>query len=231
MDKAPYIISIANTAGGSGKTTTAHALAVAFAEYGKKTLLIDLDVKSSLTFRLGLEGSRLTIADYLSGSTLRDDALSATSERFDFIGSDSRLSSITELTSLTRLLGKLPKEYDLILLDHSSTFDPSLAMAKELSNLFLIPLFNRLHDLRGAMQIVALIGQRERRVLHLGPANELTPKIDALIAPLDVSIEFSVEIEVAAASTESALTVSKESGVSESYRSAAYSVLEILGLD
>jgi cellulose biosynthesis protein BcsQ len=227
----PKVISISNVAGGSGKTTSAHALAVAFAEYGKKTLLIDLDVKSSLTFRLGLESSRLTIADYLSGSILRDDALSATSERFDFIGSDSRLSAITDLTSLSKLVANLPKSYDIILLDHASTFDPTTAMALDLSDLFIIPLFDRLHDLRGAMQICALIGDKKRYVLHIGNSNELTPKIDLAIPPLDVAIEFSEDIEVAASTTHSVLTVRKESSVSESYRSAAYSVLELIGLD
>lgn len=54
------LVCIANTAGGSGKTTLAHALSVAFTEYGKKTLLIDLDPRASLSFRVGRENSRLS---------------------------------------------------------------------------------------------------------------------------------------------------------------------------
>jgi len=45
------IIAIASPAGGVGKTTLAHAIAVAASEFGKKTLLIDLDPGSALTFR------------------------------------------------------------------------------------------------------------------------------------------------------------------------------------
>jgi hypothetical protein len=48
---------------------------------------------------------------------------------------------------------------------------------------------------------------------------------------LDVAILRSDEVESAASSNLSVLTVSKSSEVSESYRSAAYSVLEILGLE
>jgi cellulose biosynthesis protein BcsQ len=34
---SPKVVAVANTAGGSAKTTLAHALAVATVEYGKKT--------------------------------------------------------------------------------------------------------------------------------------------------------------------------------------------------
>jgi cellulose biosynthesis protein BcsQ len=67
------IVAIANVAGGTSKTTTAHALAVACVEYGKKVLLLDLDVSTSLTFKLGLENERITLTDFghqLLGSKL-----------------------------------------------------------------------------------------------------------------------------------------------------------------
>jgi chromosome partitioning protein len=51
------VIAITNIAGGTFKTTTAHALAVASVEYGKKVLLIDLDPRADLTFTLGFEKS------------------------------------------------------------------------------------------------------------------------------------------------------------------------------
>ena len=51
------VIAVANLAGGSYKTTTAHSLSVAVVEYGKKVLLIDLDPRAELTFNLGFEKS------------------------------------------------------------------------------------------------------------------------------------------------------------------------------
>lgn len=225
------VISIANTSGGCGKSTSAHALAVAFAEYGKKTLLIDLDSKSSLTFRLGFEGERFSAADFLTGTTLREDSVITTHERFDFIGSDTRLTSITDLLTLSTLLKNLPKNYDLVLLDHASSFNPCLAMACEISDLFIIPVKDDLHSLRGALQIKALLESTQLALLHIGAPNELTPKMDALIPPLDVSIELSSSIELASTTTYSVLTHEKESVVSQSYRSAAYSILELLGMD
>ena len=40
------VIAVANIAGGTFKSTTAHSLAVASVEYGKKVLLIDLDPRA-----------------------------------------------------------------------------------------------------------------------------------------------------------------------------------------
>ena len=90
---SPKVVTVANTAGGSAKTTLAHALSVASVEYGKKTLLIDCDPKASLTFRVGREGTRLTLADFLSGTSIRSEDLDSHVERFDFISADSRVGN------------------------------------------------------------------------------------------------------------------------------------------
>ena len=44
------IVVVASFAGGVGKTTLAHALAVAFAEFCKKTLLFALDFSGAVNF-------------------------------------------------------------------------------------------------------------------------------------------------------------------------------------
>ena len=60
------IVTVANTSGGVGKTTTAHALAVASVEYGKKVLLIDADPSASLTFCCGIENPRVSSMEFLN---------------------------------------------------------------------------------------------------------------------------------------------------------------------
>ena len=105
---SPKIVVVANTAGGSAKTTVAHALSVAAVEYGKKTLLIDIDPKASLTFRVGREGTRLTLADFLSGTSIRSEDLDSHSERFDFIAADSRVGNGFTGKDLSALIEKLP---------------------------------------------------------------------------------------------------------------------------
>ncbi len=60
------VIVIANIAGGVGKTTAAHAIAVASVEYGKKVLLIDADPAAALTFCCGIENPRITTLEFLT---------------------------------------------------------------------------------------------------------------------------------------------------------------------
>ena len=62
------IISIANPAGGTGKTTTARAIATSAVEYGQRTLLVDLDERATLTFLHGIENPRHTCLLYTSPS-------------------------------------------------------------------------------------------------------------------------------------------------------------------
>jgi hypothetical protein len=55
--------------------------------------------------------------------------------------------------------------------------------------------------------------------------------VEELAPALDVSIMQSSEVEDAASTEFSVLSVNKSSEVAESYRSAAYSILELLGLE
>ena len=134
----PSVLSIANTAGGSGKTTLAHALSVAFTEYGKKTLLIDLDPRASLTFRVGRENSRKTISDYFDSSLTSED-LDPLTERIDFIASDSRSGFGYSEADLQALINTLPKQYDLIVIDTPSDINSGLMAALNVADLVLIP--------------------------------------------------------------------------------------------
>jgi cellulose biosynthesis protein BcsQ len=219
------VLAIANPAGGVGKTTLSHCLAVAFAEFGKKTLLIDLDPAAQLTFRLGFENPRITITEFISEVKLTEENLVTTSERFDFIASDSRLAANLDESALSQLLLKLPKDYDLVILDIPSTLTPALGAAISAADQILVPVSQSLHSLRGLVQL-RKITDKSVTAIAIGEVNyeELRPVLDVAILRGD-------EVEIAASSDLSVLTLSKSSEVAESYRSAAYSVLEILGLE
>ncbi len=58
------IIAISNQKGGCGKTTTSVNLAVAFAEKGKKTLIVDLDPQGHSTIGFGYNPDSLTMTIY-----------------------------------------------------------------------------------------------------------------------------------------------------------------------
>jgi chromosome partitioning protein len=220
------IIAIANSAGGAGKTTLAHCLAVSFAEFGKKTLLIDLDPAGALTFRLGFENPRVSVADFFNGLKANDSNIETTSERFDFIPADSRLTSLSPAEALSNLISNLPKEYDIVLLDLPASLSQPFALALSVSDLLLVPVRNNVHSLRGYLQVKSAAGIVPVSAVAIGP-NTLISSAELL----DEEISESTEIEIAAAAKVSILTSAKSGDVAESYRSAGYSILEQLGLE
>ena len=218
-------IAIASPAGGVGKTTFAHAIAVAASEFGKKTLLIDLDPAGALTFRLGFENPRLTITDYLTSSKLIAENLATTSERFDFIAADSRLTTNLDEGSLIELLNNLPKSYDLIVLDVAPSLTQSLKLALAVADHIFAPIDSSLHSLRALLQLRAMTGIP---VTAVATGEIALAEIEPV---LDVALIRANEVDGYSQGALSVLTVAKESEVAESYRSATYSILEILGLE
>ena len=227
---SPKVVAVANTAGGSFKTTLAHALAVATVEYGKKTLLIDCDPKASLTFRVGREGTRITLADFLSGTTIRSEDLDSHIERFDFIAADSRVGNGFTGQDMKKLFEKLPKEYDLVIIDTPSDITASLKSALDVADLVLVPYSSTLHHLRGVTQISKLSAETPLRLLPIG-INSKPIKEFSQWEHLDGACSIAKEIEAAAQTTTSVLTHAKNSTVASQLRECAYSVLEVLALD
>jgi len=227
---SPKIVVVANTAGGSAKTTVAHSLAVATVEYGKKTLLIDSDPKASLTFRVGREGTRLTLADFLSSSSIRSEDLDSLGERFDFIAADSRVGNGFKGQEVKALIEKLPKSYDLVIIDTPSDINSSLISALDIADLVLAPYSNTVHHLRGVTQISKLSGITPLKLLAIGVKTKPIKDFSQW-EHLDGSISIATEIEAAAQTTASVLTHAKNSNVAGEFRECAYSVLEVLSLD
>ena len=219
------VIAIASPAGGVGKSTLAHAISVAAAEFGKKTLLIDLDPAGSLTFRLGFENPRLTIADHLTGKSISSENLDLTAERFAFIAADSRLTTNLNSDVLALFLKELPEPFDLVVLDLPPSLSQSLILALTVADHIFTPVDGSLHSLRALFQLRA-ITDIEVTAIAIGEVREKD------FAPvLDVSLVNDSAIDGLIKGTLSVLTANKSSEVSESYRSATYSILEILGLE
>ena len=219
------IIAIASPAGGVGKTTLAHAISVAAPEFGKKTLLIDLDPAAALTFRLGFENPRLTITDYLTGTTLSAENLNLTTERFAFIAADSRLTTTLSNDALSIFLSDLPEPFDLVVLDVAPSLTQSLKMALSVADQIFAPVDGSLHSLRALLQLRAITATQVTAIA----TGEVSSEEFAPV--LDVSLVRSSEIDGFSNGTVSVLTADKGGEVAESYRSATYSILELLGLE
>ena len=222
------VIAIANIAGGTHKTTAAHSLAVATVEYGKKVLLIDLDPRAELTFNVGFEKSRETIVEMLQGSIFSQINDITTDERFDFIGTDSRLASLSDANSFKSFLSRVPNQYDVIIVDTSSQVDPRMAMSFGTADAIVVPSDSSLHSIRGAINTMKIESSAQRYLL---PVDKFSSEHSALFSEaiiLDALIPVNADIDAAIAQKRSVLSADKNSDFAQAYREAAYSLLEHL---
>ena len=204
---APIVV-LASFAGGVGKTTLAHALAVACAEFGKKALLIDLDSSGALTFKLGHERTRENVINC--------------SERFD-------LRPHTAIDSLETLISEIPEKYDLVLIDSAPLFTPELEQALKAAQLVISPVRESIHSLRGALAVMKITSAPCKALPYFDiNASELAKLIATELNFIDGEISIAPEVLASEAKTISVLTDNKSCSVAQQYRDATYSILEEL---
>ena len=121
--KDKMIICVTSTESGDGKTFLSTNLAALYAMTGKKTLLIDLDLrKPNIHTKLGLENGS-GMSNYLIGDCELDEALvQNTPFGFDFMRAGTIPPNPGELVhadKLVKLVAKLREEYDFIVMDTS----------------------------------------------------------------------------------------------------------------
>lgn len=117
----PIVLTVSSPSPSEGKTTITTNLGIAFAELGRRTLLIDADTRRGDMHHY-LDGRRKPgLTDYLSRSASADDVLQRTAhEGLDFIGSGTQVANSPELLSSTemgRMMASLRSQYDVILVD------------------------------------------------------------------------------------------------------------------
>ena len=222
------VIAVANIAGGTYKSTTAHSLAVASVEYGKKVLLIDLDPRSELTFVLGYEKARETITDLLQGKTLSQSNDITTAERFDFIGADSRLASFNDTKALKIFLSSLSASYDVVIIDTPAQIDSRLAMALVAADALVVPTSTSIHSLRGAISTLKVDSAAKKFILPIDGFGADQVKLFDNAILIDARIPIASDIDAATSQKRSVLSTDKSSDFAEAYREAAYSLLEHL---
>jgi cellulose biosynthesis protein BcsQ len=233
------IVTVANTSGGVGKTTTAHALAVASVEYGKKVLLIDADPSASLTFCCGIENPRVSSMEYLNKEFSLDSAILKTTERFSFLPSSTRLSSLDVDDALAQEPLKIAlKDFDLVVID-TATGPNRLAMYfLAISDLVVIPTTSEILGVRGglhAKDFAKSSGYQGAPYLLL--TNQSAPidsEVEAVLKDnftvLEPAIRADALVPQSQESGSSVLTLHPQSGIAADYREITYSILELLEL-
>ena len=152
------IITIAIQKGGTGKTTTAAALAQAAKHRGKRALAIDLDPQGNLSFVLGAQIRQDTGNSYnlLMGLPPREQ-IQRTAQGLDVIPASWDLSTISTgkgtARRLQQALEPLRRRYDLIIIDTPPTAGELQYNALQAATLLVIPLQADIYNLQSLYQI------------------------------------------------------------------------------
>lgn len=161
------IIAVANQKGGVGKTTTSINLSAAFAEMGKKVLLIDCDPQGNATSGLGIEkdGLELSIYDALINDMPMEEIIIQTQFGLDMVPSVMDLAGAeVELVNLDDKQYRLKKavelvkdRYDYILIDCPPSLGHVTLNALTAADSVLLPLQCEFYALEGLSQLLSTV--------------------------------------------------------------------------
>ncbi len=165
----PLLLTISSPGSGDGKSLITANLGVAFAELGRKTLIIDADTRRGDVHQLLGRSRKPGLTDYLSGSASLSEVVQKTEyDSLDIVTSGSRLAHAPELLGsleMRELFADLKSQYGVILVD-----SPPLGAG---SDAFL------LGTLTGTLVMILRTGatNRELTLARLGPLARLPVRI------------------------------------------------------
>lgn len=157
------IITVTNQKGGVGKTTTAHLLSSGLKAREFRTLLIDLDPQSNLTFTMGADDSHYTLYDLFKGNAEPQLAIKSTVQG-DIIpgslllsGADMEYTQTGREYILSEIIEPLKESYDFVIIDTPPALGILTVNALTASNSVIIPMGADIYSIQGLSQLYNLV--------------------------------------------------------------------------
>ncbi|UNK18761.1 CpsD/CapB family tyrosine-protein kinase [Paenibacillus sp. N3/727] len=123
-DQELKTVMVTSSQAGEGKSTTISNLAVAYAQEGKKVLLIDANLRKPSLHRIFSQMNHQGLSTLLTGHTSVEDTIQATAVSHLSLLTSGPLSAnpseLIDSPAMKELLELLKQQYDLILMDTSS---------------------------------------------------------------------------------------------------------------
>ena len=166
------IIALANQKGGVAKTTSVASLGAAFAEAGKRVLLVDLDPQACLTFSLGVDPDAVdaSIHDVLLGGADLADVVQTCDDGVDLVPSSIELAGAEAVLLgrpareyvLQSALDPVRRSYDVILLDCSPSLGVLTLNALTAAQGLIVPMPCEMLSHRGVGQLLDTVADVKR---------------------------------------------------------------------
>jgi tyrosine-protein kinase Etk/Wzc len=151
---SPLVVTVSSPGAGDGKSFVVSNLALAFADAGHRTLLIDADTRRGALHRVLNAARKPGLTDFLSGTVGRAEIVQETPyPALSFIGCGTRTPSAPELigsTAMTQLMTGLRSTYSVIVID-----SPPLGAGVDAF---------ALGTLTGNLMVVLRLGQTDREL-------------------------------------------------------------------
>lgn len=152
------IFTVAIQKGGTGKTTTAAAIAQAGAHYGRRVLAIDLDPQGNCSYMLAARPDNVANSyNLLTGQELAENTVIRSAQGLDVIPASWDLSTITSgkgsARRLQEALAPIKKKYDLIIIDTPPTAGELQYNALQAADGLIIPLMADAFNIQSLYQI------------------------------------------------------------------------------
>ncbi|WP_406829849.1 ParA family protein [Pedococcus sp. KACC 23699] len=163
---------MANQKGGVAKTTSVASLGAAFAEQGKRVLLVDLDAQACLTFSLGVDPDLVeaSVNEVLLGKAgiadvrvACEDGVDLVPSVIDLAGAEAQLLPRPGREYVLRTaLEDIRGEYDVILLDCSPSLGVLTLNALTASQGLVIPMPCEMLSHRGVGQLLDTVADVQK---------------------------------------------------------------------
>lgn len=115
------VIMVTSCLEGEGKSFSSLNIAMSYAQLGRRTILLDFDLRKPKTYFTEKADSRIGLSSYFIGKCeIKDMILNSPHEKLDYIPSGALPPNPSELISLdktSKLILKLKEEYDIVVLD------------------------------------------------------------------------------------------------------------------
>jgi len=153
----PKSILVTSTIPGEGKTLVSCNLAGAFARHGKRTLLVDCDLRRPMLHRHFKQENKTGLISWFENGANPDDpvnnphlGITSVGEDFFLLCSGGRSKSPTEILespAFTQLIDRLKKHFDLVVVDSPpmGAVTDSLLIAERTDEVVYVCRFNRAH--------------------------------------------------------------------------------------